>query len=200
MNIKILVIDDDPSICEYLHTLLSKDGFDPVTVQEPMKGLDLLRQDKFQLVILDLMMPQLDGIAALEEIRKIDRELAVVIFTGYPSVETAVESMKYEVSDYLQKPLGVAEFRETIQRVLRKKGYLLDPEEALHRRIGKRIRARRRQLGLTLKQLAGRTGVSVSMLSMIERAESSASVSTLYKVAAALDSPLHEFFIDNEAN
>lgn len=197
-GVRILVIDDDPSICEYLQALLTKDGMQATTCQDPETGLDLLRKERFHLLILDLMMPKLDGISVLEEIRRIDRELAVVIYTGYPSIDTAVKSLKHEVADYLQKPLSVAEFRETIRRVLRKKGLLLDPEEALHRRIGHRIRGRRREMGLTLKQLAHRSQVSVSMLSMIERAESIASVSTLYKVAAALEMRLQEFFADEE--
>ncbi|GAB4293567.1 MAG: hypothetical protein Kow0090_07940 [Myxococcota bacterium] len=195
-DIRILIIDDDESICEYLQTLLVKDGYKASAVQDPMKGLELLKRDHFHLLILDLMMPQIDGISLLEQIRQIDLDIAVIVFTGYPSVDTAVKSLKLNVVDYLQKPLGVSEFRSTIKRVLRQRGLLLDPEDVLHRRIGQRIRRKRKDMGLTLKQLSNRTSVSVSMLSMIERAESSASISTLYRVAAALETPIEKFFME----
>lgn len=199
-EIKVLIIDDDESICEYLQTLLVKDGYQAKAVQDPLKGLELLKNEHFHLLILDLMMPQIDGISLLEQIREMDLDIAVVVFTGYPSVDTAVKSLKLNVSDYLQKPLGVNEFRATIKRVLKQKGLLLDPEDVLHRRIGSRIRIKRKDLGLTLKQLSNRTAVSVSMLSMIERAESSASISTLYRIAAALETPIEKFFTEESVN
>ena len=99
--------------------------------------------------------------------------------------------------DYLKKPFDPDEFREVVDRVMRKKGLLRSPEENLHRVIGETVRNLRKEANLTLKQMARRTGLSVSLLSQIERAESSASISSLYKIAVALDVKIQDLFGNN---
>lgn len=193
-KIKILIIDDDKDICEYMHLLLSQSGYEVNTETSPRKALELLKEEEFHVVILDIMMPELNGMEVLEEIRKFDSDIAIIIFTGYPSVDTAVMSMKYNVSDYIKKPFDVDEFNKTLEKILRDKGLLIDPEEQLLLTIGRNIRMARKNRSLTLKQMSRRTGLSVSLLSQIERAESSASVSSLFKLARALDCPLTAFF------
>ncbi|MBI2895211.1 MAG: response regulator [Deltaproteobacteria bacterium] len=195
-KVKILIVDDDKAICEYMETFLTKDGYDVKTLSDPASVVDEVRTGGYHMIILDLMMPKLDGIEVLKRIRKVDSDVAIVIFTGYPSLETAVESMKLDVVDYIKKPFSIDEFREVIERVSRKKGLVRNPEEQLHRVIGETIRTLRKQRALTLKQMARRTGLSVSLLSQIERAESSASISSLYKISVALDSRLTELFGD----
>jgi len=193
-RIKVLVVDDDEAICEFMETFLSKDGYSVTTVTDPAAAEGEIREGGYHLVVLDLMMPGMDGIAVLERIRKVDNDVAVVIFTGYPSLETAVRSMKLEAVDYLKKPFDPEEFREVLERVARKKGLMRSPEEDLHRVIGETIRAMRKDRGLTLKQLSKRTGLSVSLLSQIERAESSASISSLFKIASAFGMPIKALF------
>lgn len=192
--IRILICDDDKAICEYVQTLLEKDGFDVTTLNDPTKVEDEVRNGKYHLIILDVMMPKLDGIAVLKRIRHIDGDAAVVMFTGYPNLDTAVAAMKLDAVDYIKKPFNVEEFREVLDRVMRKKGLSRTPEEELHRVIGETIRTRRKEKDLTLAQLARRTGLSVSLLSQIERAESSASISSLYKIAAALEARVQDLF------
>lgn len=186
MDVKILIVDDDKDICAYMQTMLGAAGYDVVTLSDPGKAVEAIRGDDFHLLIIDLMMPKVDGIELIKSIRKVDSDVAIVVFTGYPSVDTAVEALKLDVSDYVKKPFEVDEFREKIAEVLRKKGFLLNPETELHKTIGANIRRLRKDSDLTLKQLSRRTNLSVSLLSQIERAESSASVSSLYKIAVAL--------------
>jgi two-component system, OmpR family, response regulator len=195
-TVRVLVVDDDPGVCEFMETFLGNDGFEVRTVSDPAKAAEEVKRGGYHLVVLDLMMPGMDGVEVLERIRKVDSDVAVVIYTGYPSLDTAVKSMKLDAVDYLQKPFNPDEFREVVDRVLRKKGLLRTPEENLHRSIGEIIRTLRKDRGLTLKQMGRRTGLSVSLLSQIERAESSASISSLYKVATALDVHLRDLFGD----
>lgn len=194
--VRVLVVDDDRAICEYMETFLAKDGFEVKTLADPSLAPDEVKIGGYHLVVLDLMMPKMDGIEVLERIRKVDSDVAVVIFTGYPSLETAVQSMKLDAVDYLKKPFNPEEFRVVVDRVMRKKGLLRSPEENLHRVIGETIRGLRKERNLTLKQMARRTGLSVSLLSQIERAESSASISSLYKIAVALDARIRDLFGD----
>lgn len=195
-NVRVLVVDDDASIGAYVRDLLGKDGFDVTHVDDPAKAEAAVRNDSPHLVILDLMMPGMHGLELLERLRKIDSDVAVVIFTGYPSLETAVGAMKLDAVDYLKKPFEPEELRATVDRVLKKKGLLRSPEEMLHKHIGETIRGLRKDRNLTLKQTARRTGLSVSLLSQIERAESSASIGSLYKIAAALDVRVADLFGD----
>ncbi|HKP55902.1 MAG TPA: response regulator [Polyangiales bacterium] len=193
---RVLVVDDDREICDFMETFLAKDGVEVKTVSDPEAASDEVKIGGYHLVVLDLMMPKLDGVEVLSRIRKVDSDVAVVIFTGYPSLDTAVQSMKLDAVDYLQKPFDPEEFREVVNRVMRKKGLLRSPEENLHRVIGETVRNLRKEANLTLKQMARRTGLSVSLLSQIERAESSASISSLYKIAVALDVKIQDLFGD----
>jgi DNA-binding NtrC family response regulator len=193
---RVLVVDDDREICDYMETFLAKDGLEVKTLSDPEKVADEVKNGGYHMVVLDLMMPKVDGVEVLQRIRKVDSDVAVVIFTGYPSLESAVQSMKLDAVDYLKKPFDPDEFREVVSRVMRKKGLMRSPEENLHRVIGETVRNLRKEANLTLKQMARRTGLSVSLLSQIERAESSASISSLYKIASALDVRIQDLFGD----
>ncbi len=192
--VRILIVDDDRAICEYMQTLLEKDGFAVKTCSDPTLVEDEVRQGDYHVIILDLMMPKLDGIEVLHRIRGIDTDIAVVIFTAHPTLDSAVASMKQDAVDYIKKPFNVDEFREVLGRVMRKKGLARTPEEQLHKIIGDTIRGMRKEKELTLKQMSRRTGLSISLLSQIERAESSPSISSLYKIAIALDTRIQDLF------
>jgi len=192
----ILIVDDDPDICQYMKTLLESTGYQASAVSDPTQVLDKVRAETFHVLIVDLMMPKMDGIELIGQIRKHDSDVAIIVSTGYPSVDTAIDAMKLKVSDYVRKPFDVDDFRSTVASVLKEKGILLNPEHELHRSIGQTIRGIRQQEGLTLKQLARRTGLSVSLLSQIERAESSASVSSLYKISTGLSIKISTLFGD----
>jgi len=195
-QIKILVVDDEPDNAQLFDALLSREGYGVVTVSDPTKVMAMLKEHDFHLVILDVMMPKMSGTEVLEQIRSFDDDIAVIVATGFPTVESAVASLKNAASDYVRKPVEPSAFIETVKRVLDKKGITRDPEAELHRGIGRFIREGRTRQNLTLKQLARRTGLSVSLLSQIERAESSASIASLYRIASALRVRMSELFSD----
>ncbi len=196
MQIRILVVDDEQDNCDYLKLVLTREGYEVVTTTDPTQTVDILRGSDFHLVILDMMMPQMSGTEVLEQIRKYDTDIAVIVATAYPTVDTAVASLKAQASDYVKKPMEPEQFIAAVRNALQKKGLSQDPEADLHRAIGRVIRDARKTQELTLKQLARRTGLSVSLLSQIERAESSASISSLYKIASALQLRMGELFGD----
>lgn len=193
-TVRVLIVDDDADVCEYLELLLSKEGYETASVTDPKKAVETLKAGNFHLVILDLMMPGMDGTQVLQEIRKVDDDVAVIIFTGYPSVDTAISSLQHQASDYLKKPFRLHEFKEAVKRTLQRKGLVVDPESELHKTIGGKVRELRKGQSLTLKQLSRRSGLSVSLLSQIERAESSASVASLLKIATALRVRITDLF------
>ncbi|MBX5483361.1 MAG: response regulator [Myxococcaceae bacterium] len=194
MQIRILVVDDEQDNCDYMKLLLAKEGYEVDTCTDPTKCVELLKANDYHLVVLDMMMPQMPGTDVLEAVRKVDSDVAVVVATAYPNVDTAVASLRAQASDYVKKPFDPPQFLQAIANALAAKGLSKDPEADLHRAIGRVIREARKTQELTLKQLARRTGLSVSLLSQIERAESSASISSLYKIATALRLKMSELF------
>ena len=194
-RLRVLVVDDDASVCEVVKELLTPTGCEVVPIADTDEAIAKLRaKETFHVLILDLKMPSMDGLTFLRAVRKFDQEIAVIILTGFPSLQTATDAIEYDVSAYMQKPFATEDLRATVDRVARKKGIIVRPEDELHVTIGQRIRLCRKTQNLTLKQLGRRTGLSVSLLSQIERAESSASISSLYKISNALDLRLAELF------
>jgi ribosome-binding protein aMBF1 (putative translation factor) len=106
----------------------------------------------------------------------------------------AVATMKHNAFHYLQKPVEREELSMVIKEAIREKGLLVDLETHLNSEVGRRIRGKRQDSQLTLKQLANRTGLSVSLISQIELGKSAASMSTLHKLATALGVPMTYFF------
>jgi len=195
-KVRILVVDDDVDLCRFMQDVLARDGYLVTTLSEATRAVDVVRKERPHIVVLDLMMPEMNGIDVLRAIRRFDSDVAIIIFTGYPSVDSAVSSMKLEAADYIKKPFDVAEFRAVIEKVIREKGLLADPVHDLLVTVGERLRSARRDQRLTLKELSRRASLSVSLLSQIERAESSASLASLYRIAQALDLSLSQLFAE----
>jgi DNA-binding NtrC family response regulator len=100
----VLVIDDEEVMREILETLLAREGYDVRVAASGAEGLEMARAMPFDAAIVDIMMPGLDGFATLDELRRIDEDLAVVIITAYASVESAISAMKAGAFDYITKP------------------------------------------------------------------------------------------------
>jgi DNA-binding NtrC family response regulator len=194
LDIRTLVVDDDQDSCDLIEKILRKDGYRVTTLTDGRKVEDELRRSTIHLAIVDLKMPDISGLDVLQTIRAHDSDCAVIMMTGYATLDSAVSALRGGVVDYLRKPVREDELLGAVRRALAAKGLSLLPEEELHKNIGAAIRDLRKKRSLTLKQLAKRTGLSVSLLSQIERAESSASVTSLYKIAHALKIRLSEMF------
>ena len=194
MDIRILVVDDDQDSCELVEKILKKEGYRVTSLTDGRKVDEEMRKSEIHLAIVDLKMPEISGLDVVQLIKHQDSDCAVIMMTGYATLDSAVSALRGGVVDYLRKPVREDELLGAVRRALAAKGLALLPEEELHRNIGSAIRDLRKKRTLTLKQLAKRTGLSVSLLSQIERAESSASVTSLYKIAHALKIRLPELF------
>ena len=153
-----------------------------------------VKHGRCQLVLLDVSPPADPGIDLLQSIRAADSDICVIAMTAMPTVEVAVRALKKQAFDYLEKPLAPEELHAVIESAIREKGLLVDMETRLNQVVGGRLRERRSAAGLTLKQLANRTGLSVSLISQIELGKSAASMSTLHKLATALQIRMTYFF------
>jgi DNA-binding NtrC family response regulator len=185
-NLGVLVIDDDEDICLYLKDFLTREGYQVTTVNRAQDGLAEIKNGSHQMVLLDVRMPELDGVSLLREIRTIDSDICVIIMTAYPSVESAVDTMRADAFDYIRKPFELDQLRQVVQRAIRQKGLMVDAEGRFNQLLGAPIRSIRKERLLTLKQLSNKTALSVSLISQIELGKSAPSVSTLRKLATAL--------------
>jgi len=194
---KVLVIDDDPDVCRVLGENLSDQGFQPATALSGGAGIEKARQEKYDLVILDLKLPDMAGIEVLRKIRSFDKDVVIVVLTGYPTVETAIETLKGTAADYLLKPFDVNHLISVIHRELagRKAKSEMDLTEVLD--VGERIRKLRRSRGMSLAALAEKSDLSKSYLSELERRKKSPGVDTLLSIARGLGVSVYFFFKEN---
>ena len=100
----ILVVDDEEIMRDILETLLTREGYTVRLASSGEEGLELARAMPFDAAIVDIMMPGIDGIATLDELKRIDEDLAVLIITAYASVGSAISAMKAGAFDYVTKP------------------------------------------------------------------------------------------------
>ncbi|MCA9509802.1 MAG: response regulator [Myxococcales bacterium] len=193
-QLTVLVLDPDEGTKVDLKELLGREGYRVHFCEDAAAADAELRQGRYQLVLLDVSPGNQAGLDALAAIRGADSDLCIIAMTALPTVEMAVATMKHQAFHYLQKPLDEEELRAVLDAAIREKGLLVDLETHLNTEVGRRIRSRRKERTLTLKQLANRTGLSVSLISQIELGKSAASMSTLHKLATALGVRMTYFF------
>ncbi|MEM9553037.1 MAG: diguanylate cyclase [Acidobacteriota bacterium] len=101
----LLVVDDDPVICEVMSTTLGDLGYEVVTETDPRQVMDLLSKGAFDVMLLDVMMPQIGGLELVEQIREHFNVLPIVMVTGYGTSENTVDAMRRGATDFVTKPV-----------------------------------------------------------------------------------------------
>jgi len=119
---KILVVDDDQGIREFLEIVLSREGYDVTSVTDAPKALHRCKKERFDLILVDLKMPKIDGIEFLKMAKDTCPETMVILMTAYASPETAVSAMKEGAYDYIEKGFDVEELKNLLSTALDKKG------------------------------------------------------------------------------
>lgn len=195
-DIHILILDDDPHTCAVIQAALSNRDFVIDVVSDPMMVESALvsRPNSYHLIVLDYVLPGLEAEQVFGWVRDNQPDANIVVVTGYPSVDSAINCLRAKTCDYLTKPFQVDQLREIVFRCLESKGLLRMTEEALKEALGAAIRERRKAMGLTLANMSDRTGVSLGYLSQIELGKNSASIETLYRICLALGMKMSELF------
>src|SRR3954468_20207437 len=194
-DIRILILDDDPHTCAVIQAALANRDFVIDVVSDPMMVESALaRPNSYHLIVLDYVLPGLEAEQVFGWIRDSQPDANIVVVTGYPSVDSAINCLRAKTCDYLTKPFQVDQLREIVFRCLESKGLLRMTEDALKEALGTAIRERRKSLSLTLSNMSDRTGVSLGYLSQIELGKNSASIETLYRICLALGMKMSELF------
>ncbi len=137
-NEKILIIDDEAGIRSSLHGVLEDEGYSIKTTSTGEKALEFLMAEEFDLVFLDIWLPEMNGIEVLKKIREQDKKIQVVMITGHGSVESAVESTKLGAFNFLEKPLSLEKVVLTAKNALRQKK-LEEENIQLHEKLRSRL-------------------------------------------------------------
>ena len=130
---RMLVVDDEKSMREFLEIMLTKEGYEVHTAANGKEALSLARKDLFDLAILDIRMPKMDGIETLRHLKEISPDTLVLMITAYASTDTAIQAMKEGAYDYITKPFKIEEIKMTIKKALENKS--LQAENTLLRQV-----------------------------------------------------------------
>jgi DNA-binding NtrC family response regulator len=141
MKSKILIVDDEPDICRALDFLLKREGYDVSTVNSGEDAVVKLKEDSFDVVISDLKMGKMDGMAVLEKAKELSPETAVIIMTAFASIESAIDAMKKGAIDYIVKPFLNEEIKMTISKILDQKKILIE-NAALKQQVSQHMACR----------------------------------------------------------
>jgi len=118
MSIKILVADDEPSHRQMIEAVLAAEGYEVTQAEDGQAAISAIEDRFYDLVIMDIRMPNVDGIQALQKIKQISPDIPVIIMTAYASVGTAVDALKSSAYDYLIKPLDIEELKILVAKAL----------------------------------------------------------------------------------
>ena len=148
----ILVVDDDDGIRESIREILGDEGYRVIEASDGTKVLDLIRSKRPRLVLLDIWMPEVDGIGLLKEIKKEEPEVDVIMISGHGNIHTAVTATKLGAFDFIEKPLSLEGLLLTVRRALGEPAGL----EGKHKEP-KRGKVRRRARETLMSRNSGRT-------------------------------------------
>jgi signal transduction histidine kinase len=144
---KILVIDDERGPRESLRMVLKYD-YDVVLADRVDGGIEMLREHRPDLVIMDIRMPEKNGIEGLQEIREIDPDVSIIMLTGYGDLDTAQKAIRFGANDYLQKPFDTTEIMKVIKKYV-DRSRLRNRKKQAHEELQKMTQSLGREVGKT---------------------------------------------------
>ena len=126
---KILIVDDESNIRLGLNKCLAKEGYYIEEASNGEEALQLIYNKKYDLILMDVQMPELNGFDVLKRIRKFGNSTRVIMMTAFGTVEMAVDSMKIGAVDFLSKPFTISKVRDVVKEVLDKNPDTIDPKK-----------------------------------------------------------------------
>ena len=157
---RILIIDDEPDMVDNCARILRRAGYRCLTAVEPHRAVSLLESERPDLLLTDLKMPGLDGLALLRRAKEVDPALPVVVITGFATIESAVAAMKDGAFDYLPKNFATDELMVVVERALRQRRLALE-----NRHLREQL-----QVTLALENVIGSSRVMAAVFELVKKA------------------------------
>ena len=126
---RILVVDDDPFLRDLLARYLTRKRYDVRTAESGAAALNEMADASFQVAVIDILLGETTGIELVDELMRIDPEMIVILMTGHPSLETALEALKKGVQDYLIKPFKLEQLDDVLNKCLKEKKILAENQK-----------------------------------------------------------------------
>jgi two-component system response regulator HydG len=152
-----MVVDDEPTMLEWLTVLLEQKGFEVATAGTGARALELASERMPDIALVDLKMPGMDGIELLTEMRRLNPELVGIVMTAFSSIETAVRAMREGASDYIIKPFEIEHLMISFERALREK-QVLSENRSLRRQV---------RTAFSFTEIVGKSDVMLELLEQI---------------------------------
>jgi len=157
---RILLVDDEPDMLENCSRILSRQGYACVTAENGRAALAILEHERPDLILTDLKMPEMDGMALLQHAHAMDPDLPVIVITGFASIESAVTAVREGAFDYLPKSFSVDQFRVAVERALRHRGLQVE-----NRNLRQQL-----QQTLGLENVVGRSPAMTQVFELVKKA------------------------------
>lgn len=154
--LRVLLVDDDPELRRAIARTLERSGFDVVTAEDGQRAAALLSEESFDVVLTDVAMPKMGGIELLRVARERDLEIPVLLMTGAPDVNSAIEAVRHGACEYIIKPFESVRLVSLVRRAVDLS------------RLAKAKREAMRELGSTRPEAGDRAGLEVTLIRAIE--------------------------------
>ncbi|MBW2609253.1 MAG: sigma-54-dependent Fis family transcriptional regulator [Deltaproteobacteria bacterium] len=132
MNPNILLVDDDKKLLSVLKTIFTEEDYAVTACSDGLEAINICREQKFDLIITDLMMPGANGLEVLKETRKIDPDILVILITGFASLETAIQAIREGAYDYITKPFRLEEIKILVNNAREKIRLISENKRLFH--------------------------------------------------------------------
>jgi DNA-binding NtrC family response regulator len=117
-EIKVLLVDDEPHFVKLLAERLAGRGFNVETAGGGTEAIDRAKEEAYDAIVLDLLMPEMDGLETLKQLKEINPDLQVILLTGHGTIDKGVEAIKLGAMDFVEKP---ADFKELLEKIKKAK-------------------------------------------------------------------------------
>ena len=124
-EIKVLLVDDEPHFVKLLAERLAGRGFNVETAGGGTEAIDRAKEESYDAIVLDLLMPEMDGLETLKQLKELNPDLQVILLTGHGTIDKGVEAIKLGAMDFVEKPADIKELLEKIKKAKDKRMLLV---------------------------------------------------------------------------
>jgi DNA-binding NtrC family response regulator len=194
IHVRVLIIDDDEAVCRRLSGWLEDQAYEVVTFTDPNGGVEQLRRAPCELALVDLRLPEVDGVDVIGRLREVSPGTPVVAMCAFPDHDQLQRALRAGARELLEKPIQRDALLTAVERQLAEIGIPARAESQFNRLLGARLRKLRLAGGRTQQEVADCAGITAAQLSQIELGKTATSTWTLARISGALRVTLGSVF------